>query len=82
MGILLWIIFGALAGWLASVIMKNDHNQGTLMDIVMGVVGAMVGGFLMGLVGKPGVTGFNFYSFFVAVIGAVVLIFLARAIRR
>lgn len=52
------------------------------MDIVMGVVGAMVGGFLMGLVGKPGVTGFNLYSFAVAVIGAIVLIFLARAIRK
>lgn len=78
MGIILWIIFGALAGWAASVIMKTDYKQGTLMDIVMGVIGAVVGGFLMGLVGEPGVTGFNLYSLVVAVLGAVVLISLGR----
>lgn len=82
MNILLWIIFGALAGWLSSVIMKTDSNQGTIMDIFMGVVGAMVGGFLMGLVGQSGVTGFNVYSLVVAVIGAVVVIYLGRVIKR
>lgn len=82
MGIILWIIFGALAGWIASLLMKTDYKQGTLMDIAMGILGAIVGGFLMGMVGKTGVTGFNFYSLFVAVIGAVVLIAFARLIRR
>ena len=82
MGIILWIIFGAVAGWIASIIMKTDANQGTVTDIVMGVVGAMVGGFLMSLIGQTGVTGFNLYSLIVAVIGAVVIIYVGRMMRR
>lgn len=78
MGIVLWIIFGAIAGWAASVIMKTNYRQGTMMDIVMGVIGAVVGGFLMGLVGQSGVNGFNLYSLAVAVLGAVVLILVGR----
>lgn len=81
MGFILWIIFGALAGWIASVIMKTDYDQGTLTDIVLGVIGAMVGGFLMNFFGQSGVTGFNFYSLVVAVIGAIVIIYIGRAIR-
>jgi uncharacterized membrane protein YeaQ/YmgE (transglycosylase-associated protein family) len=81
MGIIIWIIFGALAGWIASVIMKTDYSQGTMMDIIMGIVGAIVGGFIMGLFGQSGVTGFNLYSLIVAVIGAVVVIYLGRIIR-
>lgn len=81
MGILLWIIFGALAGWIASVIMKTDYSQGTMMDIVMGIIGSIVGGFLMGMVGKSGVDGFNLYSLVVAVIGAVVVIYVGRMLR-
>lgn len=82
MGIVLWIIFGALAGWIASVIMKTNYNQGTMMDIIMGIVGAVIGGFLMGLVGQPGVTGFNVYSLVVAVIGAVVVIYIGRMMQK
>ncbi len=81
MGIILWIIFGALAGWVASMIMKTDYAQGTLMDIVMGIVGAVVGGFIMNFFGQSGVTGFNLYSFIVAVLGAVVVIYLGRLLR-
>lgn len=81
MGILLWIIFGALAGWIASVIMKTNSRQGTLTDIVLGIVGAIVGGFLMGMVGQAGVSGFNLYSMVVAVLGAIVIIYLGRALR-
>jgi len=81
MGIILWIIFGALAGWIASIIMKTDANQGTMMDIIMGIVGAVVGGFLMGLVGQSGITGFNVYSLLVAVIGSVVVIYFGRMLR-
>lgn len=81
MGIILWIIFGALAGWIASIMMKNDSKQGTVTDIIMGIVGAMVGGFLMGLVGQSGVNGFNLYSLMVAVIGAMVVIFIGRKLR-
>ncbi len=82
MGILLWIIFGALAGWVASLVMKTDSRQGTVTDIVLGIVGSVVGGLLMGMVGKSGVTGFNLYSLLVAVIGASVIIFLVRLIRK
>jgi len=81
MGILLWIVFGALAGWIASMLMKTDAQQGTLGNIVVGIVGAMLGGFLMSFFGKTGVTGFNLYSLLVAVLGAVVLIAILRAIR-
>lgn len=81
MGIILWIIFGALAGWIASVAMKTNASQGTMMDIVLGVVGAVVGGFLMGLVGQSGVNGFNLYSLGVAVIGAIVVIYVGRMMR-
>lgn len=82
MGIVLWIIFWALAGWIASVIMKTNYSQGTVGDIILGIVGAIVGGFLMGLVGQSGVSGFTFYSLLVAVIGASVVIYLGRLIRK
>ena len=81
MGIILWIIFGAIAGWIASVVMKTNSSQGPMTDIVMGIIGAVVGGFLMGLVGQSGVTGFNLYSLIVAVIGAVVVIYVGRILR-
>lgn len=81
MGIILWIIFGAIAGWAASIIMKTDYSQGTVSDIIMGIIGAVVGGFIMGLLGQSGVTGFNLYSFFVAIIGAIVVIYIGRKIR-
>lgn len=81
MGIILWIIFGALAGWIASVVMKTDSSQGTSMDIIMGIVGAVVGGFLMGMMGQSGVSGFNLYSLIVAVIGACVVIFIGRKLK-
>ena len=77
MNILLWILFGALAGWIASLVMKNDASQDILMDIVMGIAG-----FLMQLFGVPGVTGFNLYSLLVAVVGASILIYLGRLLRR
>ncbi|MCR4263311.1 MAG: GlsB/YeaQ/YmgE family stress response membrane protein [Candidatus Roizmanbacteria bacterium] len=82
MGIILWIIFGAIAGWIASVVMKTDSSQGTMADIIMGVIGAVVGGFLMGLAGQSGVTGFNLYSLGVAVIGAIVVIYIGRLLKR
>lgn len=78
MGIILWIVFGAIVGWLASVIMKTDGAQGTGGDIVLGIIGSIVGGFLMGALGQSGVTGFNLYSLMVAVIGSVVVIYLGR----
>ena len=62
--------------------MKTDASQGTMTDIVLGIVGAMVGGFLMNFFGQSGVTGFNIYSLVVAVVGAVVVIYVARMFRR
>ena len=79
MGIILWIVFGAIVGWVASMVMGT--NEGLVLDIVLGIVGAVLGGWLMSFFGKSGVTGFNLYSFLVALIGAVVLIAIVKAIR-
>lgn len=82
MGIITWIIFGALAGWLASLIMGRSERQGCIMNIVVGIVGASLGGLIFSLLGGHGVTGFNFYSFVVAVLGAVVLLAIVNFIQR
>ncbi|OHA88427.1 MAG: hypothetical protein A2741_00645 [Candidatus Zambryskibacteria bacterium RIFCSPHIGHO2_01_FULL_43_27] len=82
MGVILWIIFGALVGWVASLIMKTDAEQGAVLNIVIGVVGAVIGGWLMSVFGGSGMTGFNLYSFLVALVGAVVLIVVVKALRR
>lgn len=82
LNILLWIIFGALAGWIASIIMGSDGQMGAVANIVVGIVGAFIGGFIMNALGEAAVTGFNIYSLLVAVLGAVVLIFIARVLRR
>jgi uncharacterized membrane protein YeaQ/YmgE (transglycosylase-associated protein family) len=74
LGILSWIIFGALAGWIASIITGRNERQGCLMNIIVGVIGASLGGWIMSLFGGSGVTGFNLTSFLVAVLGAVVLL--------
>ena len=81
MGIILWIIFGAFVGWVASLIMKTNSQQGPLLNIIVGVVGAVIGGWIMSILGESGTTGFNIYSFLVALLGAVVLIFAVRAVR-
>jgi len=82
MNILLWIVLGAVAGWLASLVMKTSAEQGLVIDIVVGIVGALLGGWIFGLFGAAGVTGFNFYSLLVAFVGAVVLLAIVRAVRR
>ena len=82
MGIILWIIFGALVGWIASLIMKTDQEQGAMLNIIIGVVGAVVGGWLMSFFGETGISGFNLYSFLVALLGAVVFITFVKTLRR
>ncbi|MEO5635213.1 MAG: GlsB/YeaQ/YmgE family stress response membrane protein [Candidatus Paceibacterota bacterium] len=82
MGIILWIIFGALVGWIASLIMKTDAQQGAMLNIIVGIVGAVLGGWIMSMMGEGGVDGFNLYSFIVALVGAVVLIAIVKALRR
>jgi uncharacterized membrane protein YeaQ/YmgE (transglycosylase-associated protein family) len=74
MGILSWIIFGALAGWVASMIVGRNDQMGCLANIAVGIIGAMIGGWLGSFIGVGGVTGFNLTSFIVAVVGAVVFL--------
>ncbi|MBW7955350.1 GlsB/YeaQ/YmgE family stress response membrane protein [Patescibacteria group bacterium] len=80
MSFIAWILLGLVAGWLASVIMKTDSSQGPFLDILLGVVGAVIGGFVFNSLGMAGVTGFNLYSLAVSTIGAVILIALGRAL--
>lgn len=83
MEILAWIIFGALAGWIASIIMKTNAEQGALANIVVGIIGAFIGGFLVrSLTGDDGVTGFNLGSLLVAILGAIILLAIVRMFRR
>lgn len=76
MGIVLWIIFGAVVGWIASALMKSPN--GILSDIILGIIGAVIGGFIMNLLGASGVTGFNLYSLIIAIVGSVIVIWLGR----
>jgi uncharacterized membrane protein YeaQ/YmgE (transglycosylase-associated protein family) len=80
LGFIGWIVLGGLAGWVASMIAGNNARQGLLGNIVVGIVGGLVGGFIFGLFGGSGVTGFNLWSFLVALVGAVILLFIWRAI--
>ncbi len=81
MNFLAWILFGGLAGWVGSMIMGTDDQQGLILNIVVGVIGASIGGYIMHSINKGGVSGFNFYSFLVAVLGAVVLLAVLKLIR-
>jgi uncharacterized membrane protein YeaQ/YmgE (transglycosylase-associated protein family) len=81
MGIIALIILGGLAGWIASQIMKGT-SYGAIGDILLGVLGAVVGGIIMNFFGGTGVTGLNTYSLIVSVLGAIVLITIGRALYR
>jgi uncharacterized membrane protein YeaQ/YmgE (transglycosylase-associated protein family) len=78
MGLLLTLLFGAIAGMIASSVMRSSN--GMLMDIVLGIVGSFVGSWVMSLFGQTGTTGFNIWSLFVSVVGAIVVIALGRMI--
>ena len=80
MNFLVWILLGLIAGWLASIIMKTDHQQGPMMDIIFGIIGAFVGGFVFNMLGMAGTTGLNFYSILVATVGAMITIWIERRI--
>jgi uncharacterized membrane protein YeaQ/YmgE (transglycosylase-associated protein family) len=81
MSVIAWIILGLIAGFIASKII-NKQGEGLVMDIVLGVVGALVGGWLFRLVGMSGVTGLNLYSLLVAVLGAVVFLLIYHLLVR
>jgi uncharacterized membrane protein YeaQ/YmgE (transglycosylase-associated protein family) len=81
MSILAWIVLGLIAGFLGSKIV-NKQGEGFFLDLVLGIVGAVVGGWLFARFGAAGVTGLNLYSLLVAVVGAVVVLVLYHALRR
>lgn len=79
MSIIGWIVFGLIAGFVASRLV-NRGGEGLILDIVLGVVGAVVGGWVFTFFGADGVTGFNLYSMIVAIIGAVIVLVVYHAI--
>ena len=81
MSFLAWIVLGLVAGFIASKIV-NNKGEGLFLDVVLGIVGAVVGGWLFGVFGASGVSGVNLYSLLVAVAGAIVVLFAYHAIRR
>jgi uncharacterized membrane protein YeaQ/YmgE (transglycosylase-associated protein family) len=81
MSILAWIVLGVLAGFIGSKIV-NKRGEGLVVDLLLGVVGAVVGGWLAGFFGLAGVTGLNLYSVAIAVVGAIVVLAVYHAIRR
>jgi uncharacterized membrane protein YeaQ/YmgE (transglycosylase-associated protein family) len=81
MGWIAWIVLGLVAGFIGSKIV-NKSGEGLLLDIILGIIGAVVGGWVFSFFGAHGVTGFNIYSLIVAVIGAVIVLVVYHAIRR
>lgn len=82
MGLIAWLVVGAIAGWLAGYLVKGDEGMGVIGHIVLGIVGGLVGGFLAGLLtGGDYITGINLTTIVVAVIGAVIVVVLWNAIR-
>jgi uncharacterized membrane protein YeaQ/YmgE (transglycosylase-associated protein family) len=81
MSFIAWIVLGLIAGFVGSKLV-NKRGEGILLDIVLGVVGAVVGGWLFSFFGAAGVTGLNLYSLLVAVVGAIVVLVVYHAIRR
>ena len=80
MGIIAWIVVGLIAGALAKLIMPGDDPGGFIITILLGIVGAFVGGFVVNLFGGAGVTGFNLWSIVVATIGAIILLAIYRLV--
>lgn len=81
MSIIAWLVVGLIAGWIGSLIV-NRSGEGLVMDIVLGIVGALVGGFLFRALGHSGVSGINLYSIGVAIVGSVVVLLVYHAIVR
>lgn len=80
MSILAWIVLGVIAGFIGSKIV-NKTGEGLVLDLVLGIIGAVVGGWIFSIFGHSGVTGLNLYSFLVAIVGAVVVLVIYHAIR-
>lgn len=84
MGLIIWLIIGGIVGWIASLIMRRDGQQGIILNIVVGIVGAFIGGLLLGpSMGAGGINdGFSAMSFVVSLIGAVILLLIVNLITR
>lgn len=82
MSIIGWVILGAVAGWIASIIMKKNSRMGAFANIIVGIVGAFIGGFLFHILGGLGITGFNIWSLAVATVGAVILLWIVNLFSR
>lgn len=80
MNILLWIVLGGIASWIVNIAIVSSN--GILEDIILGMVGGFMGGFIFNFIGQQGLTGFNLYSLFIVVSGAVIIIYLGRVIYR
>ncbi|XXF76137.1 GlsB/YeaQ/YmgE family stress response membrane protein [Myxococcaceae bacterium GXIMD 01537] len=80
MGICTWLVLGGIAGWLASIIKGANAKMGLFANIFVGIIGALVGGWVFSLLGGTGVTGLNIYSVLVATVGAVILLTITKAI--
>jgi uncharacterized membrane protein YeaQ/YmgE (transglycosylase-associated protein family) len=81
MGIISWIVFGLIAGLIAKFLMPGRDPGGFIITILLGIVGAVIGGFIANALGIGGVTGFDLHSFFIAVVGSLVLLIGYRAIK-
>ena len=79
MGILSWIIIGGIAGWLASIFTGNNRKMGMGSNIIVGIFGGIIGGFLFNILGGAGVTGFNLWSLLVSFVGAMILLLVINA---
>lgn len=82
MGIIAWIVLGGIAGWIASMFAKTNESMGLFANIIVGIIGAVIGGYVFGLLGSDGVSGFNLYSLFVAAVGAFILLMIMKAFRK
>lgn len=80
LGILIWIVFGGLVGWIASIIMGTNKQMGIIANVLVGVAGAFIGGFIMNYFSKAGITGFDLRSFGVALLSSVILLAIFKVI--
>ena len=81
MGVIAWLVLGALSGWLANKLMKNS-SSGLIDNIIIGIIGAFIGGFVFNFFGAETITGLNLHSIFVSVVGACILLWIINKIRR
>jgi len=82
MGLISWVVFGALAGWLSRMIMPGKDPGGCIVTPLIGIVGAVVGGWIATLLGFGGISGFDFRSLIIAILGALIVLFIYHKIKR